>query len=110
MKEPIGPYSHFKIANGLIFTSGQIPDDNTADIKTQAEQAINNLMSVLKEAGSDLEHTIKTTCYLKSMDDFVAFNEVYAKYFTNKPARSCIQAAKLPKDVMVEIDAIAEIK
>lgn len=110
MKEPIGPYSHFKLANGLVFTSGQIPDDSSADIRTQAEQAIKNLTAVLEEAGSGLEHTVKITCYLKSMEDFAAFNEVYARYFINRPARSCIQAAKLPRDVLVEIDAIAEIK
>lgn len=109
MKEPIGPYSHFKISHGMVYTSGQLPDDNTVDIKTQTIQAINNLSNVLKEAGSNLEYVVKTTCYLKSIEDFTAFNEVYATFFTNKPARSCIQAAKLPKGVLVEIDAIAEL-
>jgi len=109
LPEPLGPYSHFKVFNGIVFVSGQIPADNTVDIKEQTRQAIENLSNVLKAAGSGLEHVLKTTCYLKSMDDFGNFNEVYAEYFKNKPARACVEVARLPKDVMVEIEAIAYI-
>ncbi|MDR1492769.1 MAG: Rid family detoxifying hydrolase [Planctomycetaceae bacterium] len=110
----IGPYTQAIKVNGLIFASGQIalhPISNTVEattIETQTEQVIQNLKAVLDAAGSSLEKTVKTTCFLKNMSDFAAFNEIYAKYFTGKPARSCVAAKELPKDVLVEIDAIAE--
>lgn len=109
LPEPLGPYSHFKVFNGMVYTSGQIPADNILDIKEQTRQAIENLSNVLKMAGSGLEYVLKTTCYLKSMDDFGIFNNVYAEYFKNKPARACVEVARLPKDVMVEIETIAYI-
>lgn len=110
----IGPYSQAIEVNGMIFTSGVIPinpETNelvTGDIKVQAEQAIGNLAALLKEAGSDTEQVIKTTVFIKDMNDFAAVNEVYAKYFTKDfPARSCVEVARLPKDVLIEIEAIA---
>lgn len=110
----IGPYSQAIEVNGMIFTSGVIPinpETNelvTGDIKVQAEQAIGNLVALLKEAGSDTEQVIKTTVFIKDMNDFAAVNEVYAKYFTKDfPARSCVEVARLPKDVLIEIEAIA---
>ncbi|MBQ4524276.1 MAG: RidA family protein [Lachnospiraceae bacterium] len=110
----IGPYSQAIEVNGMIFTSGVIPinpETNelvTGDIKVQAEQAIGNLVALLKEAGSDAEQVIKTTVFIKDMNDFAAINEIYAKYFTKDfPARSCVEVARLPKDVLIEIEAIA---
>jgi len=109
----IGPYSQAIIENGLIFTSGQIPllpetgELVDGDIKEQAGQVIKNLKAVLREAGSDLAHVVKTTCFLTDMRDFAAFNEVYAAHFTGKPARSCIAVLALPKGAIVEIEAIA---
>ncbi|MBQ3514203.1 MAG: RidA family protein [Lachnospiraceae bacterium] len=110
----IGPYSQAIEVNGMIFTSGVIPinpETNelvTGDIKVQAEQAIGNLAALLKEAGSDTEQVIKTTVFIKDMNDFAAINEIYAKYFTKDfPARSCVEVARLPKDVLIEIEAIA---
>ncbi|GMO49536.1 MAG: RidA family protein [Treponemataceae bacterium] len=111
----IGPYSHAQVSGGLVFTSGQIPlDPQTGDVvgKTaaeQTEQVITNLKAVLEAAGSSLAGIIKTTCFLADMNDFAAFNEVYAKHFTGKPARSCIAIKELPKKVLVEIEAVAEI-
>ena len=111
----IGPYSQAIISNGLLYTSGQIPlDPKTgeivgSEIKTQAEQIMKNLSAVLKAAGSDFTKVIKTTCFLKNMSDFAAFNEVYARYFTEKPARSCVEVSALPKGVLAEIELIAEV-
>lgn len=111
----IGPYSQAMKAGNLLFTSGQIPIDpatgNVEDttIEGQTEQVCKNLEAVLTAAGTDLTRVIKTTCFLSTMDDFAAFNGVYAKYFTGKPARSCVAVKTLPKNVLVEVEAIAEI-
>ncbi len=110
----IGPYSQAVKAGGLVYTSGQIPIDpatgviEAQDIKGQTEQVMKNLEAVLKAAGSSFERAVKTLCFLKSMDDFAAFNEVYARYFTGKPARSCVAVAALPKNALVEVEVIAE--
>ena len=108
----IGPYSQGYIVNGFIFTSGQIPVDPTTGsipegITAQAEQSCKNVAAILEAAGCNCEKVIKTTCFLASMDDFAAFNEVYARYFTGKPARSCVAVKTLPKNVLCEIEAIA---
>jgi len=109
----IGPYSQAIIENGLIFTSGQIPlvpetgEIINGGIKEQAEQVIKNLKAVLTAAGSGLTAVVKTTCFLTDMNDFTAFNEVYAQYFTGKPARSCVAVLALPKGAKVEIEAVA---
>lgn len=111
----IGPYSQAMILNGVLFTSGQIPvnpatgEINGNTIETQAEQVMKNLGEVLKEAGSSFEKAVKTTCFLADMGDFAKFNEVYAKYFVNKPARSCVAVKTLPKNVLCEVEVIAEI-
>lgn len=111
----IGPYTQAKEINGLVYTSGQIPINpvsgqiEAADITGQTEQAIKNLDAVLNAAGSSLEKVIKTTCFLKNIGDFAVFNEVYGKYFTGKPARSCVEVAALPKGALVEIEVIAEV-
>ena len=111
----IGPYSQAMILNGVVFTSGQIPIDpatgeiTAKTIEEQAEQVMKNLGEVLKEAGSRYEKTVKTTCFLSDMGDFAAFNEIYGKYFTGKPARSCVAVKTLPKNVLCEVEAIAEI-
>lgn len=111
----IGPYSQAVIANGLVYSSGQIPINPASGkieaegIEAQTEQAIKNLSAVLKEAGTNISKAIKTTCFLKNMGDFGAFNEVYAKHFTDKPARSCVEVSNLPKGALVEIEVIAEI-
>lgn len=111
----IGPYSQAKIFGGLLFTSGQIPvlpetgEINGNDIKTQAERVCRNLGALLSEAGTDFGKVIKTTCFLSDMADFAAFNEVYAKYFTSKPARSCVAVKTLPKNVLCEVELIAEV-
>ena len=103
------------ILNGVVFTSGQIPIDpatgeiTAKTIEEQAEQVMKNLGEVLKEAGSSYEKTDKTTCFLSDMGDFAAFNEIYGKYFTGKPARSCVAVKTLPKNVLCEVEAIAEI-
>ncbi len=110
----IGPYAQAIAANGLIYTSGQIPIDpatgaiEATDIAGQARQAIRNLAAVLEAAGSGLDRVVKTTCFLRNMDDFALFNEIYAELFSGKPARSCVEVAKLPKDALVEIEAVAE--
>lgn len=109
----IGPYSQAIAVNGILYTSGQIPiDPVTGDlcaggITEQTEQVMRNLDAVLKEAGSSFEQAVKTTCFLSTMDDFAAFNEVYAKYFTGKPARSCVAVKTLPKNVLVEVEVVA---
>ncbi|MBP2100283.1 RidA family protein [Enterococcus rivorum] len=112
----IGPYVQGNIINGLLFASGQVPlSPETGEvvgttITEQTEQVMKNIAAVLKEAGSDFNHIVKTTCFLKNMDDFVAFNNVYASYFTdNLPARSAVEVARLPKDVLIEIEMIASI-
>ena len=113
--DAIGPYSQAVVVNGLVFTSGQIainPASGNVEaetIETQTEQVCTNLKNVLEAAGSSLEKAVKTTCFLKDMNDFAAFNAVYGKYFTEKPARSCVAAKQLPKDVLVEIEVIAEV-
>lgn len=112
----IGPYSQAIIYNNILFTSGQIPLDPETmlivgeDIKSQTEQVMKNLKEVLKEASSSFENVIKTTCFLSDINDFAAFNEVYEKYFVNKPARSCVAVKDLPKHVLVEVEVIAYIK
>ena len=110
----IGPYSQGFVVNGFVFTSGQIPVDpaNGAipeGIAAQAHQSCKNVAAILEAAGSSMEKVIKTTCFLADMDDFAAFNEVYAQYFTGKPARSCVAVKTLPKNVLCEIEAIAEV-
>ena len=110
----IGPYSQGYIVNGIVYTSGQIPVDPITGnipegIAAQAEQCCKNVGAILEAAGSDLTKVIKTTCFLADMGDFTAFNEVYARYFTGKPARSCVAVKTLPKNVLCEIEAIAEI-
>ena len=110
----IGPYSQAITTGGLVYTSGQIPIDPASgsiaanDIAGQARQAIQNLAAVLEAAGSGLDKVVKTTCFLTSMDDFALFNEIYAELFPGKPARSCVEVAKLPKGALVEIEAVAE--
>lgn len=111
----IGPYSQAIEANGLLFTSGVIPivpstgELVEGDIEAQAEQAIGNLSALIEAAGAKIENTIKTTVFIKNMDDFTKVNEIYAKYFTTDfPARSCVEVARLPKDVLIEIEAIVE--
>ena len=110
----IGPYSQGFLTNGFVYTSGQIPV-NPADgtipegIAAQAEQSCKNVAAILESAGSSLEKVFKTTCFLANMGDFAAFNEVYAKYFTGKPARSCVAVKELPKGVLCEIEAVAEL-
>ena len=110
----IGPYSQAIVTGNLLFTSGQIPVDpatgNVVEggITEQAERVMQNLQAVLAAAGTCFDHVIKTTCFLADMGDFAAFNEVYAKYFVEKPARSCVAVKTLPKNVLCEIEAIAE--
>ena len=110
----IGPYSQAKVAGGFLFASGQGPiNPETGEVITEitaaAEQACKNCQAILEAAGSDLTKVIKTTCFLKDMADFAAFNEVYAKYFTEKPARSCVAVKQNPKDFLCEIELIAEV-
>ena len=108
----IGPYSQGFIVNGFVFTSGQIPVDPSTGaipegISAQAEQSCKNVGAVLAAAGVDFTNVFKTTCFLADMGDFAAFNEVYARYFVSKPARSCVAVKTLPKGVLCEIEAIA---
>lgn len=111
----IGPYSQAIVHGGVVFTSGQIPINPASGnieaegIFAQTEQVMKNLGAVLTAAGSSFEKAIKTTCFLRDMADFAAFNEVYAKYFTGKPARSCVAVKELPKGALVEVEVIAEI-
>ena len=111
--QAIGPYSQAILVGDLVFTSGQIPLDPVSGmvveggITEQAEQVMKNLGAVLTAGGSSYEKAIKTTCFLADMADFAAFNEVYAKYFTGKPARSCVAVKELPKGVKVEVEVIA---
>lgn len=109
----IGPYSQGYIANGLVFTSGQIPVDPATGtmpegIAAQTEQSCKNVGALLEAAGSGFDKVIKTTCFLADINDFAAFNEVYAKYFTSKPARSCVAVKDIPKGAHCEIECIAE--
>lgn len=111
----IGPYSQAIVFGNMLFTSGQIPiNPETGNIEAttiteQTEQVMKNLGAVLAEAGTSFERAIKTTCFLANISDFAAFNEVYAKYFTEKPARSCVAVKDLPKGALVEVEVIAEI-
>ncbi len=113
--EAIGPYSQAVCTGNLVFTSGQIainPKTGTVEAETieeQTEQVCKNLSAVLQAAGSSLEKVVKTVCFLRNMEDFAAFNAVYGTYFTGKPARSCVAVRELPKGVLVEVEAIAEI-
>ncbi|MBQ4560723.1 MAG: RidA family protein [Clostridia bacterium] len=113
--DAIGPYSQAMVVGNLVFTSGQIaidPADGQIKAETiteQTEQVCKNLCAVLEAAGTSIEKAVKTTCFLADMADFGAFNEVYGKYFTGKPARSCVAAKQLPRNVLVEVEVIAEI-
>ncbi|MDE6520871.1 MAG: RidA family protein [Ruminococcus sp.] len=110
----VGPYSQAIVSNGMVYTSGQIainPLKNTIEattIEEQTEQVMQNLKAVLETAGSSFEKAVKTTCFLADMNDFGAFNEIYGKYFTSLPARSCVAVKTLPKNALVEVEAIAE--
>lgn len=112
----IGPYSQGIVAGDFLFASGQIPLDPESGaimgttIAEQAERAIRNVGAILAEAGADYTKVVKTTCYLVEMADFAAFNSVYEKYFTEKPARSCVAVKQLPKDVLCEVEVIACLK
>ena len=111
----VGPYSQAVVANGMVYTSGQIAlDPATGElagttITEQAEQVMKNLVSVLEAAGTGPENAVKTLCFLTDINDFAAFNEVYAKYFTEKPARSCVGVASLPKGAICEVEVIATV-
>lgn len=111
----IGPYSQGFVSGNILFSAGQIPLDPVSgeivgmDIAFQTEQVMKNLGAILEAAGSTYERTLKTTCFLSDMGDFAAFNEVYARYFTGKPARSCVAVKTLPKNVLVEVEVIAEV-
>lgn len=111
----IGPYSQATVVGNLIFTSGQIslnPETGVLegdDVTAQAHRVCQNLKEVLQAAGGSLQSVVKTVCYLSTMEDFAAFNEVYAQYFTEKPARSCVAVKGLPKGALVEVEAIAEV-
>lgn len=111
----IGPYSQAKIVNGLVFCSGQIPINpasgaiEASTIEEQTRQVCLNVKALLEAAGSDLTKVLKTTCFLANMSDFAAFNGVYAEYFTEKPARSCVAVKDIPKGALCEIEVIAEV-
>ena len=111
----VGPYSQAVEVNGMLYTSGQIPLDPATgnmvegDIKAQADRAIKNIVAVLEAAGTAADKVVKTMCFLADMDDFAAFNEVYAEYFTEKPARSCVAVKSLPKGALCEIEVIAAL-
>ena len=112
----LGPYSQGYVHNGIFYPAGQIPINpatdaiEATDIEGQTEQVCKNLGAVLEAAGSSYEKVLKTTCFLANMDDFAAFNGVYAKYFTSKPARSCVAVKTLPKNVLCEIEVIAVVE
>ncbi len=111
----IGPYSQAVACNGLLFTSGQIPADAETgeivgtEIHAQTKQVMKNISAILEAAGATFGDVIKTTCFLADMNDFATFNEVYAEYFVNKPARSCVAVKTLPKNVLCEVEVIAEL-
>lgn len=111
----VGPYSQATVSGGLVFTSGQIAIDpatnavEAADITGQTEQVMKNLGAVLEAAGSSFDKAVKTTCFLADMNDFGTFNEIYGRYFTSLPARSCVAVKTLPKNVLVEVEVIAEV-
>lgn len=111
----VGPYSQAVEVNGMLYTSGQIPLDPATgnivdgDIKAQADRAMKNIVAVLEAAGTTADKVVKTMCFLADMDDFAAFNEVYAEYFTEKPARSCVAVKSLPKGALCEIEVIAAL-
>ena len=111
----IGPYSQAIVSGNMLYTSGQIPLDPATgalrgtEITEQTEQVMRNLAAVLEEAGTCFENVIKTTCFLSDMGNFAAFNEVYGRYFTGKPARSCVAVRELPKGALVEVELIAEL-
>lgn len=113
--DAIGPYSQAVVSNGMVFTSGQIAINpatgnvEAVTIEEQTEQVMKNLGAVLEASGSSYDKAIKTTCFLAEMSDFAAFNEIYGKYFSSKPARSCVAVKELPKGVLVEVEVIAEI-
>ena len=113
--DAIGPYSQAVKAGGFVFTSGQIainPASGAVEAKTiedQTEQVCKNLCAVLEAAGTSVDKAVKTVCFLADMNDFAAFNEIYGKYFVSKPARSCVAAKQLPKNVLVEVEVVAEI-
>lgn len=110
----VGPYSQAVVSGNLVYTSGQIALDPAtgtlvgSTIEEQAEQVMKNLVAVLEAAGTKPENAVRTMCFLTDMNDFAAFNEVYAKYFTGKPARSCVAVASLPKGAICEVEAIVE--
>ena len=112
----IGPYCQAMVLDDILFTSGQIPvDPKTGEIAgdtitAQAEQVMKNLAAVLKQAGTEFGKVVKTTCFISDMNNFTAFNEVYAQYFTNTPARSCVAVKTLPKNVLCEVEVIASLK
>ena len=112
----IGPYSQAIVCGNMLYTSGQIPLDPAtgelvgSDITTQAEQVMKNLAAVLAEAGASFQSVVKSTCFLADMADFAAFNGVYAKYFTENPARSCVAVKTLPKNALVEVEVVAIIR
>ncbi len=109
----IGPYSQAKVANGVLYASGQIPlnpatgEVEGSDISAQTEQIMKNISAVLEAAGTNFESVVKTTCFLADMADFAAFNEIYGKYFTSRPARSCVAVKELPKGVLAEVEVTA---
>ena len=111
----VGPYSQAFVINGMVYTSGQIALDPVSGelvgktIEEQAEQVMKNLSAILEEAGAKPENAVKTLCFLTDMNDFAAFNEVYARYFTGKPARSCVGVATLPKGAICEVEVIAAL-
>lgn len=114
----IGPYSQAIVDGGFIFTSGQLPLDPVTmefagnDIKSQTRQSLLNLQKILEKGGSSLKNVVKTTCFLSDMNNFAAFNEVYSEFFgtDGAPARSCVEVARLPKDALVEVEAVAVIR
>ena len=112
----IGPYSQAVVVGGLVYASGQIPIDPVSGkieaegIEEQTRRIIKNLAAVLEAAGSGLDKVVKTTCFLANMDDFAAFNGVYAEYFVGKPARSCVEVARLPKGALAEIEVVAVVR
>ena len=111
----VGPYSQAVEVNGMLYTSGQIPLDPVTgtivgnNVTEQAEQVMKNLNAVLEAAGTSTDKVVKTLCFLTNMGDFAAFNEVYGKYFTEKPARSCVEVSALPKGALCEVEVIAEL-